>query len=315
MLLYHSLFIFSGNFILGIFFLAVLCIVRLYFTYNNYRWSVVRMERVKNADGFCTLIKNKFSGVLPQMVNSEVVFEGSDNILYCQDGVSLKNVTLRFLGSNSVVFLSGSRHSYSLIVNIFNNSALYFGGNNYFNPYGVGMSLILSEGKNVFFGKNCLFSHGISIRLADPHLIYDVDTKKRINHSKSVFVGDHVWVGQDALILKGTQIGSGSILGANSVISGKKIPSNSSWAGNPARLIRSGVFYSDECVHTWGHTESDKYEYKDSDAFIYGSNAHENLSFDKIDAQISSLVEAKDKLEFLISNICDNTKKNRFYIG
>lgn len=270
------------------------------------------MERVKSTEEFSMLKKNSLSGHNPQMINSEIFFEGNGNILHCQKDVSLKNVTLRFLGSNSLIFLSSSKHQYGLTVNIFNNSTLYFGENNYFNPHGQNMNLILSEGKNILFGKNCLFSFGVSIRLADPHLIYNIDTKKRINPSKSVFIGDHVWIGQDALILKGTQIGSGSIIGANSVIANKRVVSNSSWAGNPAKLIRKRVFYTEDCVHSWSETDTIQFEYKHSEAFVYNNTPGETLTFDDIDKEINSFLTAKEKLAYLLSHISSNTNKNRF---
>jgi len=51
------------------------------------------------------------------------------------------------------------------------------------------------------------------------HLIYDVESHKHVSSSKSTFTGDHVWVGINATIWKGTQIGSGAIIGANPDIS------------------------------------------------------------------------------------------------
>jgi len=273
------------------------------------------MEKIKTTEDFSKITNNYLCGSQPQMINSEITFEGSGNILYCQDNVTLKNVTLRFSGHNSVVFLSSSKHSYTLTVNIFNNSTLYFGENNYFNPHGRNMSLILSEGRNIFFGDGCLLSFGISVRLADPHLIYDIQTKERINQSNSVFVGDHVWIGQDVLLLKGTRIGSGSILGANSVIANKTVHSNSSWAGNPAKLIRDGIFYSEECVHNWTENESKKFLKKISDEHIYNFEDGTTKCFDDIDAELISIHGSKNKLGYLIANICSSKQKNSFFIS
>ena len=91
----------------------------------------------------------------------------------------------------------------------------------YFNDV---VNVILSESKNVVVGNGCLFSIGNWLRVADPHLIYNADTMKRINFSKSIYIGDHVWIGQNSLVLKGTQIGSGSIVAAGSLTT-KKMPS------------------------------------------------------------------------------------------
>lgn len=68
-----------------------------------------------------------------------------------------------------------------------------------------------------------------------------------------VIIGNNVFVGFQALILKGTTIGDNVIIGARSVVKGI-IPSNTVWAGVPARQICTIDDYykkkgsSDKCV-------------------------------------------------------------------
>lgn len=52
-----------------------------------------------------------------------------------------------------------------------------------------------------------------------------------------VVVGNDVWVGDQAIILKGVTVGSGAVIGAGSIVT-KDVPDYAVVAGNPARLIR-----------------------------------------------------------------------------
>lgn len=52
------------------------------------------------------------------------------------------------------------------------------------------------------------------------------------------FVGEHTFVGTNAIILPGVRIGDHCVIGAGSVVT-KDVPSNCVVAGNPARVIRS----------------------------------------------------------------------------
>ena len=49
--------------------------------------------------------------------------------------------------------------------------------------------------------------------------------------TKSVKIGNNVWIGENAVVLKGVSIGDGCIIGANAVIT-KDIPDNSIVVGN-----------------------------------------------------------------------------------
>lgn len=184
------------------------------------------------------------------------------------------------------------------------------GRNNYFNGR---LNIIVSEQSNVIIGEQSLFSFGIWIRTADPHLIYAADSHCRINHSKDVIIGDHIWVGQNALILKGTYVGSGSIIGAASVASGKLIPSNVSYAGNPAKVVRREIFWEGSCVHAWTSKETLEHEKYESNEWLYGVDKNSKTRED-IKTLFHSQKSVKDKLESLILLYSGQLEKNRFAV-
>lgn len=251
---------------------------------------------------------NRFIGELPEMVNSSVTFSGRNNVLFCGKKVRLNNTNIKFSGSNSIVYLCENYNDYKLNVNVYNNNVFYSGKDNYFN--GV-MNVILSEQKHFFIGNDCLLSFGIWVRNADPHLIYDAESRQRINPTKSIFIGDHVWVGQSAMILKGTQAESGSIIGAMSVVSNKKITANSSWAGNPAKRIRDGVFWDRPCVHAWIDEQTNESLQFDGEGYIFSYKEDEFVSFDEIEKKLDAKNSVDSKLEYL-GKISADEKRNRF---
>lgn len=251
---------------------------------------------------------NLFLGEFPILKNTNISINGRDNILFCEKNVCIENSNLSFSGNNSVIYLCSNRHSYKLNVSTFNNSALFIGCNNYFNGT---LNIILSEEKHVYIGDDGLFSVGIWLRIADPHLIYDVETKKRKNPTASIFIGDHVWIGQSAMLLKGTQISSGSIIGGMSVVSGKHIVSNESWAGNPVRKISENIFWKGDCVHNWTTPKTQQNEYAYIEDFIYQYTSEEYIAFSSIDHELSNCQTARAKINYL-SQLNETKTKNRF---
>ncbi len=220
--------------------------------------------------------------------------------------------TISFNGTGSLVYLSRNRHAYYLSLSVHSGTCEFFGPDKYFNGR---MTAVTSERKNILLGGGGVFSFGIFIRTADPHLIYDADTKVRINDSQSVLVGNHVWLGQDILVLKGTHIGSGSIVAGGSVMSGKRQPSNTVFGGSPARQIKEGVFFTGHSVHQWSEDTTEKLAVMDTDEWIYEKD-NSNVDLRLIDQRISHCKSAEGKLkdveELLVSS--DKTPKNRFFL-
>lgn len=259
---------------------------------------------------------NIFLGELPRLVNSNIVFSGKNNTLYCEKGVTLAGTSIHFSGDNATVYLSESKCPYKLVLTTNNSTVFYMGRNNYINQK---MLIVLSEHKHCFIGDDGIFSSGICIRNADPHLIYDCATKKRINNSKSIYLGDHIWIGQDCLLLKGTQIESGSIIGARAVVAGKKIHHNESWAGNPCKQICKDIFWEGASVHSWSEAITDlSQEYpnfmhnmavNDENQWVYEYNEQEYIAFNEIEKKFLELNNSQHIAEYLKELKKD---KNRF---
>ncbi len=131
-----------------------------------------------------------------------------------------------------------------------------------------------------------------------------------------------MWIGQEALILKGTQIDSGSIAGARSIVTGRKIPHNTIWAGSPANKIKDGIFWDGHSVHAWKEEQTvnsldyDSFLHMNMDAFseddgIYMQDKTEEIPVDMIDRKLNEMKSSRERCEYLVQ--LDGKKtKHRF---
>lgn len=73
--------------------------------------------------------------------------------------------------------------------------------------------------------------------------MYNLNSKKQMNHSKKIVIEDNVWIGCRNTILKGTVIKKDSVVGANSLVVNKFEEENILIAGNPAHIKRRNIYW------------------------------------------------------------------------
>lgn len=95
---------------------------------------------------------------------------------------------------------------------------------------------VVRIGSYVMFGpKVTVVGGGHNISMAGAVMAHVHD--KSGNEDLGVIIEDDVWVGAQAIILRGVKVGRGAIVAAGSVVT-KSIPPYAIVAGNPAKIIR-----------------------------------------------------------------------------
>ena len=103
----------------------------------------------------------------------------------------------------------------------------------------LGGSNVVNAYLDIEIGQNALLADWIYVCDFDHvHERADVPIKKQGIVKTPVRIGEDVWVGEKASILRGADIGAGSVIGAQSVVKGP-IPPFSIVAGTPARVVKS----------------------------------------------------------------------------
>ena len=252
-----------------------------------------------------------------ELINSKIIFHGSGNIIFLHSNsadtvAQLVNSDICFFGSNNLLFIELSPKKYTFSLHMFNNSVCHIGANSYFNPHGEIIRLRCAEEKNIFLGNDCMFASSVELSVSDSHLIFDALSFQRINYAKSIYVGDHVWLGKSATLLKGAQIGSGAIIGTHSVVT-KKVPSNTSWAGSPAKQRAENVFFVGYNAMPYKQNDIELHSKYPDDRWVYNQD-NSTISFDKIEEDMKSLTSPMDKADYL-KELNTEKKKNRFFIA
>lgn len=106
------------------------------------------------------------------------------------------------------------------------------GKNNWFNN-----NTVLCAVNNISIGNDCRIGDYVAIYDADFHEINPATRNRSAGEAKPVVVGNNVWIGSRAMVLKGVTIGDNSVIAAMSVVN-SSIPPNCIAAGIPARVIR-----------------------------------------------------------------------------
>ena len=147
--------------------------------------------------------------------------------------------SIHFQGNNGLVILGEHCTWFAdLTIRLSSDDELLFWGA---RASSNGTSIVLSgEGMSVIVGEDCMFAADTVIRTSDLHSILSLEDGSWLNPPESVLLEPHVWVGQEAMLLKGSHVGTGSIIGAKALVNGP-IPPVSAAAGLPAKVIKRGV--------------------------------------------------------------------------
>jgi acetyltransferase-like isoleucine patch superfamily enzyme len=181
----------------------------------------------------------EYTGSAPLDVGINVLFRGSNNVLTVDDSARIQRLYLRFDSHNGACRIGANSGVAALKagIRVGQDSTVHL-GDDVSTTANVDISAV--EGTTVRLGDDVMIATGVRIRSDDGHPIFDVADGKRVNVSRSIEVGDHVWLGIDSFLLGGARIGSGSVVGARALVT-KEFPNNCVVAGVPGKLIRRDI--------------------------------------------------------------------------
>lgn len=177
----------------------------------------------------------------PVWIGSPTVLEGADRITFSSGGallIGLASFGLTSAADSTVIrvregasFHVGGRVALQRGLRIVVDSGrLEIGPGTNIN--GLGTKILVAE--SVRIGAGCTLSWDVQVLDNDFHAI-TVDGRSTPSVAP-VTIGDRVWVGTRAVILKGVSVGDGAVIAAGAVVS-RDVPAGAIVAGVPAKAV------------------------------------------------------------------------------
>ncbi len=187
--------------------------------------------RVRGAHNVVT-----FDGARVPGLDIQVLGEG--NRIRIPASCYLRGLTIRVAGShNEIVFGETVKISLGakLVVND-DGGKLAIGHRTTMES----VRLEVAGGAALSIGDDCMFAYDVDVRNTDSHSILSLSDGERLNPDADVVIGDRVWIGAHAMVMKGTEIGHDSVVASRAVLT-RGVPPHSIAAGVPARVVRDGI--------------------------------------------------------------------------
>lgn len=181
----------------------------------------------------------EFTGSAPIVSGITVLFRGSNNVLTVDATARIHKLYLRFDSHNGRCTIGGNAGVAPLKagIRVGQDSTVEIGDDVSTTAH-VDISAV--EGTSVTIGDDVMIATGVRLRTDDGHPVFSISDGQRANPSRSIVVGDHVWLAIDSFLLGGAGVGDGAVVGARALVT-KRFPNNCVVAGVPAAVIRRDV--------------------------------------------------------------------------
>lgn len=186
---------------------------------------------------FCSKVKRQGKGlvvpfkgsVIEMAAGAKIILEGDGHFMINNakpDG-SRAEAYIRMRRNATLTIRHSAQLCYKATIEIHENAEVDIG-----SAY-INSDAVILAAKKIQLGDECLISRMVFIYDADHHPIVN-EQGEQINLPKPVILGNHVWIGLQTVIVRGSKIGDGAMIAANSLVGGK-IKAGTMASGNPAR--------------------------------------------------------------------------------
>lgn len=182
-------------------------------------------------------LPNNNSIIAPENLHNVMCdMSGKNNRLIIQPNARISNLVIQFPSDNALIVIGNKSNLRGKIRAGYKSKILIGDG----VTVTTTMQIFAAEQTEIIIGDDTMFATNNIVRSDDAHAIFDVVSGKRINPSRSITIGAHVWLADDAVVLPGAQIGAGSVIGLRAVVKGT-IPNNCVAVGMPAKVTRTNI--------------------------------------------------------------------------
>lgn len=218
-------------------------------TPEKYRWLFWLYNRTVGRNRIRRRRGNKLDISCAKLDRNRFVIRGNGNEVIIEPGAQIWDCTFQIMGNHNTIRIGrdATLISTELWISKDNNRIVIGSGSQIHGKDRNPNHIAAMEGTEVVIGAECIFSADVEIRTADGHSIVDLEGN-RVNPSRSVYIGEHVWLGSGVVCTKGIQIADHVIVGTRSVVTRSIDKSYCAVGGNPARIIKEGLDWRKELL-------------------------------------------------------------------
>ena len=179
----------------------------------------------------------------------KILFKGSNAVVSIHEPIPIFRHSELQLGDNVKIEIGASKYKIkNLMVNAIATNQSFNMGMDCSATKGLSILLGKTEGLNVTIGDDCMFGTNVILRTSDAHSIINLTNNQVENPGRSIHIGNKVWLGMNVTVLKGVNIADNTVVGTGSLVTKDCSISNAVYAGIPAKLIKTNVKWTRECL-------------------------------------------------------------------
>ena len=187
----------------------------------------------------------------------KIKIKGTGNNIDINKNAYLRKVRINIYGNNNTVIIADEAYLHNTKIDIgfsncpINDCKVFIGQKTSAN----GLYICLGESNSeVLIGDGCMISFDVELSTTDTHSITDLEGNL-LNRGHFIHIGSRVWICKNTTFLKDTEVKDDCVIAQNSIVTKCFDTTNCVIAGNPAKVVKEGIKWSETRPERYGIDE------------------------------------------------------------